>query len=235
MGGIDKGLMALAGRPMIAHAIERLRPQVAKLAISANGDPSRFAPFGLPVVTDDPPEFSGPLAGVLAGLEFCAHSGVRLIHVATLPADTPLAPEDFVARLHAARRAANAEIVVAVSHGQIHHVAALWPAAIAGGLAPRNCRRGRAQGGNFRRAIRRDDGRVAGRTARPVLQRQYARGPRTRRGGPCRAVTRRRRAPTVTTRAQPTSFRLRRASAAASYRGRRRRRPRRRGSGSARR
>ena len=118
MGGIDKGLMALAGRPMIAHAIERLRPQVAKLAISANGDPSRFAPFGLPVVTDDPPEFSGPLAGVLAGLEFCAHRGVRLIHVATLPADTPLAPEDFVARLHAARRAANAEIVVAVSHGK---------------------------------------------------------------------------------------------------------------------
>ena len=176
--------MALAGRPMIAHAIERLRPQVAKLAISANGDPSRFAPFGLPVVADDPPEFSGPLAGVLAGLEFCAHSGVRLTHVATLPADTPLAPEDFVARLHAARRAANAEIVVAVSHGRIHHVAALWPAAIAGGLAPRDCRRGRAQGGNFRRAIRRDDGRVAGRTARPVLQRQYARGPRTRRGGP---------------------------------------------------
>ncbi len=131
MGGIDKGLMALAGRPMIAHAIERLRPQVARLAISANGDPSRFAPFGLPVVTDDPPEFSGPLAGVLAGLEFCAHSGVRLMHVATLPADTPLAPEDFVARLHAARRAANAEIVVAVSHGTIHHVAALWPAAIA--------------------------------------------------------------------------------------------------------
>lgn len=131
MGGADKGLMTLAGRPMIAHAIERLRPQVATLAISANGDPSRFAPFGLPVIADNPPEFSGPLAGVLAGLEFCGHSASRLEHVATLPGDTPFAPEDFVARLHAARRTANAEIVVAVSQGSIHHVAALWPAAIA--------------------------------------------------------------------------------------------------------
>ncbi len=134
MGWTDKGLMTLAGRPMIAHAIERLRPQVATLAISANGDPSRFAPFGLPVVADNPPDSSGPLAGVLAGLEFCAHSGLRLTHVATLPGDTPFAPKDFIARLHAARRAANAEIVVAVSHGRIHHVAALWPVAIAGDL-----------------------------------------------------------------------------------------------------
>ena len=131
MGGVDKGLMTLAGRPMIAHAIERLRPQVATLAISANGDASRFARFGLPVVADDPADFSGPLAGVLAGLEFCAHSGLRLTHVATLPGDTPFAPKDFVARLHASRRAACGEIVVAVSHGRVHHVAALWPAAIA--------------------------------------------------------------------------------------------------------
>jgi molybdopterin-guanine dinucleotide biosynthesis protein A len=131
MGGADKGLMMLAGRPMIAHAIERLRRQVVTLAISANGDPSRFASFGLPVVADNPPDYSGPLAGVLAGLEFCARSTFRLTHVATLPGDTPFAPEDFVARLHAARRAANAEIVVAVSQGKLHHVAALWPVAIA--------------------------------------------------------------------------------------------------------
>ena len=75
LGGADKGLVLLAGRPMIARAIERLRPQCAALAISANGDPARFAGFGLPVLADDPQDFAGPLAGVLAGLEFCARRG----------------------------------------------------------------------------------------------------------------------------------------------------------------
>jgi len=131
MGGADKGLMTLAGRPMIAHAIERLLPQVAALAISANGDPARFERFGLPVVADDPPEFAGPLAGVLAALEFCARSAPALTHVASLPGDTPFAPGDFVARLHAARREAKADIAVAASGGRAHHAAALWPVAIA--------------------------------------------------------------------------------------------------------
>ncbi len=134
MGGADKGLLPLDGRPMIAHAIERLGPQVATLAISANGDPARFERFGLPVVADDPPNFAGPLAGVLAGLDFCARRAPHLAHVATLPADTPFAPEDFVARLHAARRVAKAEIAVAASCGRTHHVAALWPVAIADDL-----------------------------------------------------------------------------------------------------
>ncbi len=119
---------------MIAHAIERLRPQVASLAISANGDPARFAFLGLPVVADDPPDFSGPLAGVLAGLEYCARVEPSLTHVASLPGDAPFAPADFVARLHAARRATGADIAVAASCGRTHHVAALWPVAIAGAL-----------------------------------------------------------------------------------------------------
>ncbi len=130
MGGADKGLVPLAGRPMIAYAIERLRPQVAALVINANGDRSRFDGFGLPVVADDPPDFSGPLAGVLAGLDYCVRFEPRLIHVATLPGDTPFAPPDFVARLHEARRAAHADIAVAVSGPRTHHVAALWPVAI---------------------------------------------------------------------------------------------------------
>ena len=134
MGGADKGLMTLAGRAMIAHAIERLGPQVAALAISANGDPARFRRFGLPVVADDPPCFSGPLAGVLAGLDHCARVAPGLTHVATLPGDTPFAPLDLVARLHAARRAARADIAVAHSAGRAHHLAALWPVAIAGDL-----------------------------------------------------------------------------------------------------
>ena len=134
MGGADKGLMTLAGRPMIAHAIDRLRPQVARLAISANGDPQRFERFGLPVVADDPPNHAGPLAGVLAALEFCARAAPKLAYVASLPGDTPFAPEDYVVRLHAARRAANAAIAVAVSGPRTHHTAALWPVAIAADL-----------------------------------------------------------------------------------------------------
>ncbi len=74
LGGTDKGLVPLAGRPMIARVLERLRPQCAALAISANGDPARFAGFGLPILPDDPPDFAGPLAGVLAGLEHCARA-----------------------------------------------------------------------------------------------------------------------------------------------------------------
>ncbi len=119
---------------MIAHAIERLRPQAAALAISANGDPARFAALGLPVVADDPPGFFGPLAGILAGLDHCARAEPRLTHVVSLPGDTPFAPEDLVARLHAGRRAAGADIAVAASGGRTHHVAALWPVALAGAL-----------------------------------------------------------------------------------------------------
>jgi molybdenum cofactor guanylyltransferase len=134
LGGVDKGLLPLAGRPMIARAIERLRPQCGALAISANGDAARFAGFGLPVLGDDPPDFAGPLAGVLAGLEHCARLSPAMTHVATLPADAPFAPGDFVARLHEARRASGAAIAVAASGGRRHHVAALWPVALAADL-----------------------------------------------------------------------------------------------------
>src|SRR5271166_2678408 len=127
LGGGDKGLVPLAARPMLAHVIARLRTQCGALAISANGDPARFQGFGLPVLADDPPASAGPLAGVLAGLEYCARSG-ELTHVASLPADAPFAPQDFVARLHERRREAGAEIAVAASGGgRVHHVAALWP------------------------------------------------------------------------------------------------------------
>jgi molybdenum cofactor guanylyltransferase len=134
MDGADKGLVPLAGKPMLAYVIERLRPQCGALAINANGDPARFASFGLPVVADDPPDFAGPLAGVLAGLDFCARRAPRLTHVASLPADTPFAPGDFVARLHQARLASEAKIAVAASGGRTHHVAALWPVDLASAL-----------------------------------------------------------------------------------------------------
>jgi molybdopterin-guanine dinucleotide biosynthesis protein A len=131
MGGADKGLVTLAGRPMMAHAIERLRPQCAMLALSANGDASRFARFHLPVIADDPPVFAGPLAGVLAGLEFCAVRAPRMTHVVTLAADMPFAPRDFVARLHAARQRSGVVIALAASGERAHHVAALWPVGLA--------------------------------------------------------------------------------------------------------
>ena len=105
------------------------------LALSANGDPARFASFGLPLLADKPPSFAGPLAGILAGLDACAQgASPRMAYVATLPVDIPFAPIDFVARLHAARRAAGAEIAVAVSGARAHHVAALWPVDLAAGL-----------------------------------------------------------------------------------------------------
>lgn len=134
LGGVDKGLVLIAGRPMIARAIERLRPQCAGLAISANGDPARFAGLRLPVLADEPPEFAGPLAGVLAGLEYAARLAPGITHVATLPADAPFAPQDFVERLHEGRRASGGTIAVAASGGRTHHVAALWPVALAADL-----------------------------------------------------------------------------------------------------
>jgi len=135
MGGADKGLVALGGKPMLRHVVERLGPQCGALALSANGDPQRFAGLGLAVLADDPPGFLGPLAGILAGLDACATRVPRLTHVASLPADTPFAPLDFVGRLHAVRRGGGAEIAIAASGGRRHHLAALWPAELAAELS----------------------------------------------------------------------------------------------------
>ncbi len=123
MGGGDKSLLQIGARPILELAIERLAPQCAGLVINANGDPARFAAFGLPVVPDGVPGFAGPLAGVLAGME--AARGVD--DIVTAPADTPFLPADLVERLYAARSAAGAEIAVAASGDRVHHAVALWP------------------------------------------------------------------------------------------------------------
>lgn len=127
MGGGDKALRMLAGRPLLAHAVARLQPQVSALAINANGDPARFAAFGLPVVPDSIGDFAGPLAGILAGLEWAAEQpGVT--HLATAPADSPFAPFDLVERL----RAVPADrIAIAACNGETHQVFGLWPVAAA--------------------------------------------------------------------------------------------------------
>ena len=98
--GVEKALMPLAGRPVIAHVIERLQPQVARLGINANGDPARFDAFGLPVIADPDASRPGPLAGVVAGLSW-ARAG-RFALLVSSPCDTPFLPRDLVARLAAA-------------------------------------------------------------------------------------------------------------------------------------
>jgi molybdopterin-guanine dinucleotide biosynthesis protein A len=137
MGGEDKALLPVAGRPLVEHAIERLRPQVSMLALSANGDPRRFAWTGLPVIPDGVPGFAGPLAGILAGLEWAAERGADA--VVSVAVDTPFFPSDLVARLKAAAEAEGATAAVAATRGpkgvRPHPTFGLWPVAGRGALA----------------------------------------------------------------------------------------------------
>lgn len=132
MGGGDKTLLRLGDATLLDHVIARLRTQITHLAVNANGDPQRFAAFGLPVLPDTRGGFAGPLAGVLAALDWTATLGCG--HVLTVPGDAPFIPENLLSRLAAAAGAGQA-IAVAASGGRRHPVVALWPAAIAGDLA----------------------------------------------------------------------------------------------------
>jgi molybdopterin-guanine dinucleotide biosynthesis protein A len=134
MGGGDKALLALGGRPLIAHGIARLASQVSRLIINANGPPERFAAFGLPVVADVVGGFAGPLAGILSGLEWARDHVPECRLVVTAPTDAPFLPDDLVARFVTARRAQEAEIVCAVSGRRTHPPIGLWPVALAGAL-----------------------------------------------------------------------------------------------------
>lgn len=127
MGGGDKGLLMLGGQPILARIVERLRPQVEAVVINANGDPARFAAFGLPVAEDAVPDFAGPLAGVLAGLAWARANRPDVTDIVTVPGDGPFLPRDLVAHLVAAREAAAADLACAVSAGQPYPVIGLWP------------------------------------------------------------------------------------------------------------
>jgi molybdopterin-guanine dinucleotide biosynthesis protein A len=107
-----------------------LRPQCERLVLNANGDPARFASFGLPVVADDVPDFAGPLAGILAGLGWIAANVPDCECAISVAADTPFIPRDLVARLRAARLNEASDIAVAASGGRTHPVIALWPIAL---------------------------------------------------------------------------------------------------------
>ncbi|MCF1707661.1 molybdenum cofactor guanylyltransferase [Tabrizicola sp. J26] len=123
MGGADKALIRLGGRPLLFHVIERLEPQVERLAISANGDPGRFVRTGLPVLADTAPQ--GPLSGLLAALDWAAALGGT--HVVTAAVDTPFLPDDLVPRLLLAAETSPGGVAVAESDGRLHPTSGLWP------------------------------------------------------------------------------------------------------------
>lgn len=126
MGGGDKCLRELGGKPILARIIERARPQVDALVLNANGDPSRFAAFGLPVVADSVEGFVGPLGGILAGLDWAAINAPACRWLVSFAGDAPFMPTDLVSRFLAAVTEQGADLAVATSAGQSHPVFGLW-------------------------------------------------------------------------------------------------------------
>ncbi len=127
MGGGDKCLLPVGGRPILDHVVERIRFQVSSLILNTNGDPSQFEEYGLPVVADVVKGFAGPLAGVLTGMEWAATHTPDVPWVLSIAADTPFPPEDLVARMLAAVEGEGAEMACAASGGRAHPVFGLWP------------------------------------------------------------------------------------------------------------
>ncbi len=127
MGGGDKCLRMLGGATLLSRILERAAPQVERLALNANGDPRRFAAYGLPIIPDGLPDYAGPLAGILAGLDWAAAAAPEAGYLASFAADAPFLPTDLVQRLAAARMAAGADLACAASDGQRHPVFGLWP------------------------------------------------------------------------------------------------------------
>lgn len=137
MGGGDKALMELGGETLLARVIARLKPQVGEIVLNANGDPGRFAEFGLPVVADTVAGFAGPLAGILAGMRWAAARGHT--HVASAAGDTPFFPADLVARLTEAEKASGQPIALAATNDperglSEHPTFGLWPVDLADNL-----------------------------------------------------------------------------------------------------
>jgi molybdopterin-guanine dinucleotide biosynthesis protein A len=130
MGGGDKPMRTIGGQTILARVIARLQPQCGPLILNANGDPARFATFGLPVVCDTVADFPGPLAGILAGLDWVAANLPAAEWMLSAACDCPFLPRDLVARLTVARADLNADLAVAASGGQPHPVIGLWRIAL---------------------------------------------------------------------------------------------------------
>lgn len=130
MGGGDKPMKTIGGRTILERVIARVALQCDGLILNANGDPSRFASFGLPVVADTVEGFAGPLAGVLTALDWAAVHRPDVEWVLSAATDCPFLPRDLVARLQNARADAGAQLAVAASNNQIHPVIGLWSVAL---------------------------------------------------------------------------------------------------------
>jgi len=135
MGGGDKGLRLLAGRPLLDHVLARLRPQVERVVLNANGEPARFAQWTLPVIPDAVSGERGPLAGVLAGMLWTQRHCPDIADIAAVPTDAPFIPHDLVVRLRRERERAGAAIALAASGGRQHPVIGLWSVRLAAQLA----------------------------------------------------------------------------------------------------
>jgi len=127
MGGGDKSLRELGGQTILSRVIARARPQVEALCLNANGDPSRFHSFGLPVVADSVEGFAGPLAGILAGMDWAAKHDPSFTHVASFATDAPFFPADLVEELVRKTEREQADMACAASGGREHPVFGLWP------------------------------------------------------------------------------------------------------------
>jgi molybdenum cofactor guanylyltransferase len=130
MGGGDKARIRIGGATILERVLARLKPQCSRVILNANGDPARFADTGLAVVADNVPGFAGPLAGILAGLDWAAANASECEWIVSAPGDCPFLPRYLVARLHEARIAAKATLASARSGQQIHPVVGLWPVSL---------------------------------------------------------------------------------------------------------
>jgi molybdenum cofactor guanylyltransferase len=130
MGGGDKARIRIGGKTILERVLASLQPQCTAVILNANGDPARFADTGLPVVPDSVPGFAGPLAGILAGLDWAAMHAPDVPDVVSVPGDCPFLPHDLVARLAAARQTAGLPLACARSGDWRHPVLGLWPVAL---------------------------------------------------------------------------------------------------------
>jgi molybdopterin-guanine dinucleotide biosynthesis protein A len=130
MGGGDKPRTSIGGTTILSRVLERMKPQCTRLILNANGDPARFADTGLPVIADDVPDFAGPLAGILAGLDWAAANAPGVDYVASVPGDCPFLPRDLVSRLHRARAESGRPLACARSGEWRHPVVGVWPVAL---------------------------------------------------------------------------------------------------------
>jgi molybdopterin-guanine dinucleotide biosynthesis protein A len=130
MGGGDKARITIGGATILERVLARLKPQCPQIILNANSDPARFADTGLPVVQDSIPGFVGPLAGILAGLDWAAAHAPEIADIASVPGDCPFLPVDLITRLEAARRAEGQPLACARSGEWRHPVVGLWPVAL---------------------------------------------------------------------------------------------------------